>query len=84
MQDAMDDDALQFFDVSGMELFAVASYRVQRNEDVARYPVGFTIVERDDVGVVIVPKILVVDLQNIFVGAENIGNFTDGFAMRCR
>ena len=76
VQDAVDDDPVEFGFVRSLELFGIGTYRVQTDEQVARNAVSLTVVERDDVGVIIVLQILAVYFQNLFIRTENVSYFT--------
>ena len=55
VEDAVDDDAVQFLVVRLAELLGVGAHGVERDDEVAADGVAFAIVEGDDVGVVVVP-----------------------------
>ena len=74
MKNSVDDRAMQFFVVRCFELFRICFYRIQADKKVARYFVAAGIIERDDIGVIIVLQILAVYLQDLFVGTKDIGD----------
>ena len=47
------------------ELIGIGSYRIKRYDYIARYDMAVGIIERDDVGIVIMIEKLSVDLQNL-------------------
>lgn len=79
VQDAVDDDAEKFCFIRGFKLHGVGPYGIQADEQVARQPFPFTVVEGDDICIIIVLQVLSVHLQNLFVRAEYVGNFAHSF-----
>lgn len=77
VKDAVDNDAVKFSSVVGMEQFAVAPDSIQTDEDVAVDGVAFRVVKGDDVSEIVVLKILAVDFQYFCIVAEDIGNVSD-------
>ena len=76
----MDDDPVQFtFVVVIGELFRIGAYGIEADEEVTAKAVAFTVVESDDICVIIVLQILAVYLEDLFVRAEDVGDFTDSF-----
>ena len=67
VQNAMDDDTVQFLVVGGPEQFGVGEYGVQRNICVANEYVSLAVVKADMVGVVVVSDELAVDAQDFLV-----------------
>ncbi len=72
MQDAMNDDAVQLIIVGLAKLLGIAAHRVQRDDNVTIDDVTLIIVKCDDVGVVVMAKILVVDFKNLLVADKHI------------
>ncbi len=79
MENSVDDNAVELFIVVGLELIGIAFYRIQAYEYVAGNSLAFSIIECDYVCIVIMPKVLVVYLQNFIVGAKYKGNISDLF-----
>ena len=73
----MNDHPVQLCFVSGTELFSIGAYGVETDEKITGNPIAFTIVERNDIRVIIVLQILAVYFQNLFVRAKDISYFTD-------
>ena len=83
VQNAVDDDAVQFFVIGFAEGFGVGAHGVEADKEVAAHDVVCAIVKRDDVGVVVVVEILAVHFQYLFVIAKDIGHFAHFFAITC-
>ena len=63
VEDAVDDDTVQFtFVVVIGELFRIGAYGIEADEEVTAKAVAFTVVESDDICVIIVLQILSVYL----------------------
>ena len=58
-----------------------SSYGIQRDDKVAIEHVAFTIVEGDDVGIVIVLQVFAIDGQDMLVIAEQVAHLTDLLAV---
>ena len=91
VQYAVDDDAVQFFVVGSALLLGVAEHGVKADDNVARYGVldahgfkVFSIVEGDDVGVVVVLQVLLVDFEYVFVITEHIAYVAYFLSVGCR
>ena len=67
MQDTMDDDAMEFLVIRMTELVGIGENGIERNDNITADGILLRIVERDDVGIVVVSQILVVHLQNLVV-----------------
>ena len=81
VKDAVYDHAMQFLLICGANLLAVASHGIQRDEKVTTYNILLTIVESDDVGVIVVLQVLTVYLKDLFIIAENVGNISNLLAI---
>lgn len=76
----MDNDPVQFsFIIVAGKLFGIGAYRIKADKEIAAQAVAFAIVKSDDVGIIIMLKILPVYFENFLVRAKNIGDFTDSF-----
>ncbi len=82
VENAVDDDTIQLFVIRHALLFGIGAHGIERDEEVAREAVALTIVESDDVGVVVVLEILAIDFQNFLIVAEYIGNIAHTFSVR--
>ena len=81
VQDAVDDDTVQFLVVGSPEQFGVGAHGVQRNICVANEYVSLTVVKADMVGVVVVSDELAVDAQYFLVVHEDVVHLADMFAV---
>lgn len=71
VQDAMDNDPVQFsFIVVAGKLFGIGAYRIKADKEIAAQAVAFAIVKSDDVGIIIMLKILPVYFENFLVRAK--------------
>ena len=76
VQDPMNDGPMQLLLIRGGKLFGIRADGIKTDEQIACNLRPARIVERDDVGIIIVLQILPVDLQNLFVRTENITDVT--------
>lgn len=72
MQQAVDNDAMQFVEKWRTRLFGVAGYRVQRNINIAVHARTRAIIKGDDVRIIVVLQELAVYRQNLLIVAEDI------------
>ena len=72
MQQAVDNDAMQFVKKWCAHLFGVAGYRVQRNINIAVHTRARGIIKGDDIRIIVVLQELTVYCQNLLVVAEYI------------
>ena len=77
VENAVDDDAMQFGIVVSAKKLGVGANGVEADEQVATQFVALAIVEGDDVGIVVVLQVLAVHLQYFLVVTEKIGDFTE-------
>ena len=63
MQDAMDDDTVEFIIVFLAELLGIRADCVQTDDEITADNVAFVVVKRNDIRVVIMAEIVVVDLE---------------------
>ena len=79
MKDSVGENAFEFF----FKIFGKGSGIVgnagQRYENIAAYGFALYVVESDDIGVIIVLKIVLIYFQKIVVIAENIVDFAEFF-----
>ena len=68
----MDDDAVQLFIIILAELLGIGAYRIKRDHQVTIQRITFTIVEGDDICVVVVPQVFIIHLKDLLVVAEKI------------
>ena len=83
VEDAVDDDAVQFPFIRLVELFGIGSHSVQADKEVARNAVPFGLVEGDDIRVIIMLQVLTVYFQYLLVRAEDIGYFAHFLSVTC-
>ena len=81
MQDTVDDDTMKLFVVGLSELLGIGSDRVERDDEVAVEDVVFTVVESDDVCVVVMTEVFTVDFQNLLIVTEQIANLANPFTI---
>ena len=81
MKYPVNNDTVEFIVIRSAELFCIGAYRIQADEQVSGQAVALTIVESNDVRVVVVLQILAVYFQNFFIGTENISDFTESFSI---
>ena len=72
VQDAVDDDTVQFLVEGSPKQFGIGAHGVQRNIRVANEHVSLAVVKADMVGVVVVAYELAVDAQYFLVVHKNI------------
>ena len=75
VKDAVDDDTVQFFLIFLSEELGIGAYGVERNHNIAVEHIVFTIVEGDDIGIIVVLQELPVHFKNMFVVTEQITHF---------
>ena len=81
VEDAVNNNAMEFFFIGSTDILSVRAYGVERNKQVATDFVALGVVEGDDVRVVIMLKELAVDLQNFFIVNKDIRNGATSLAM---
>ena len=72
MQQAVDNNTMQFVKERYTHLLGIGGNRVQRNINIAIHACARGIIKGDDVGIVVVLKELTIDRQNLLVVAEDI------------
>ena len=83
-QDAMNDGAMQFLVVSGMKRFRIGAHRVQTDEEIASDLLAAGIVERNDVGIVIMLEELSVHRQDLLIRTKDIADVAHLLAVTTR
>ena len=81
VQDAVDDDAVQFFIIILFKQFGIGANGVQRDDQVAVQGVALVVIESDDVGVVVVTQVLTVHRQDVLVVTEQVTHLADLLAV---
>ena len=81
VEDAVNDDAVELVVVVLAELPGIGAHGVEADEEVAAHNIALAIVEGDDVGVVVVPQVLAVDLKNLVIVAEDVGHVAHTLAV---
>lgn len=74
VEDAMDDDAVEFVVVGFSEEFGIGAHGVEADHDVSIDDVFFIVVESDDIGIKVVTEVLVVDLEYLLVVNKHISH----------
>ena len=77
VEHAVDENAVEFLLERDAKREGILPYPVDADENVARDEVGGDIVEGDDVGVGVVVKELTVDLKDVVIVAEEVGDVAD-------
>ena len=75
MQQAVDDDAVQFVQECGTCLLGIGSHRIKGNINIAIYARARGIIKGNDNGIVVVLEKLAIDGQNLLVVAEDVVEF---------
>ena len=84
MQQAVDNNTMQFVEKWHTHLLGIGGNRVQRNINIAIHARVRGIIKGDDVGIVVVLKELTIDGENLLVVAEDIVEFAYRVAiLRC-
>jgi hypothetical protein len=61
--------------------FGVIGYAFGADKEIAFKSVGkIGIIEGDDIGIIVVIEVFDIDLPEVFIGAEDVGNFVNGLA----
>ena len=81
VQDAMDDDAMEFALVGLIELLGIGAHGVEADDNIARNLITLGIIEGDDVGVIVVSKELAIAVENTLIVDELVANFAQPLAM---
>lgn len=82
VQDTVNYNALQLSRIITADELGIGSYRVERYEHIAAQQLAASVIERDDIGKVVVLKILQIDLKNLRVVAEYISKLADNLSMK--
>lgn len=77
MKDAMDKDTAQFDIERHIERKGIVGHTFDTNHNIARDKIRGNIVEGDDVGIGVVAEVLLVDLEEVLVGTEEVVDVTD-------
>ncbi len=84
MQQAVDNNTMQFMKERYTLLLSIGGNRVQRNINIAIHARARSIIKGDDIGIVVVLKELTIDGENLLVVAEDIVEFAYRVAiLRC-
>ena len=84
MQQAVDNNTMQFVEKWHTHLLGIGGNRVQRNINIAIHARVRGIIKGDDIGIVVVLKELTIDGENLLVVAEDIVELAYGVAiLRC-
>ena len=79
--DRLSGDLFISLDTIRTKLFRIGAYGIEADEEVTAKAVAFTVVESDDICVIIVLQILAVHFEYLLVRAEDVGYFTDSFSV---
>ena len=81
VQHAMNDDAVQFVLLDGMNEESVRGDSIERNHHVARDALPRAVIKRDNVGIVIMVEETAIGVEDIFIVTKNIGQPPYPFSM---
>ena len=84
MQHSMYHNTHKFLIISTLKEFSIAFYRVERYKHVARYALAATVVEGDDIGVIIVLQELAIYFENLLIVAEDVSKVANRAPMILR
>ena len=82
MQNAMNDDAVQFLIVREVKVLGIGTDGIQADEEVATDDCTFCVVKGDDICVIIVLQELTVDAQDFLVIHKDVCNFSHPASIR--
>ena len=82
VENAVDNDAVEFLFVGSTYVLGIRTHGVEGNEEVATDFIALRVVKGNDVGVIIVLEELAVDLQNLFIIDKNVSNGATALAVR--
>lgn len=77
MEYAVDDNTQQFSIITCADRHRIGRYSVERYEDITLDELAMSVVESNDIGVIIVIEELSVDIENLVVIAKDICNLPD-------
>ena len=77
VEDTVNDGTVELLIVGGVESFGISLYRVEADKQVSGDLVATGIVERDDIRIIIMLKVLAVYFQYLFIGAEDVADIAD-------
>lgn len=79
MQNTMNNHAMQLGFEINSKLLRIVANAVQADEQIPGNMIVPTVIKRYNVCVIIVSQVLLIDLQEVIIGAKNQGNFIQGF-----
>jgi hypothetical protein len=77
MEDTMDDHAVQLFGVLGAKELSITTHRIKTDEHVPRDHIPITLVEGDDIGIVVMIEKVLIGLQDALITTELVAELTD-------
>ena len=77
VQDAVDNHTMEFLVVRFLEQLGIGADSVKRDDEIAIEYLTFTIVEGDDVSIVVVAEVFAVDIKDMLVIDKEIDDVTD-------
>ena len=84
MQNTVYNHSVQLLLILHTQLFAVTEHCIEAYKKVARYDILLGVIECNNIGVIIVLKILAINLENFLVVTEDIRNIPNLFTVTCR
>ena len=82
VENAVDDDAVEFLFVGGTYVLGIRTHGVEGDKEVAADFIALRVVKGNDVRIIIVLEELAVDLQNLFIVHKDVGNGATTLAVR--
>jgi hypothetical protein len=77
MEDTMDDHTVQFFGVLVAKELGIATHRIKADEHVPRDHIPLTLVEGDDIGIVVMIEKVLIGLQDALITTELVAELAD-------
>ena len=84
MENAVDDDAIEFFVVAFPHAFGITPHGIEGNENIAIDGVALVVVESYDVGIVVVTEELAIYFQYFLVVTKHVPQLADTTAVSLR
>ena len=79
----MDDDTVKLIIIGFAKLLGIGTDGIERNHNIAIDDIILIVIEGDDIGIVIMPQILIINLENLLVIYKHIAYLSYLAAMRC-
>ena len=76
MQNSVYQNTVKFIGVNNSQLTGIICYSIQTNKNITGYDTSAAVIEGNNIGEIIMLKILFVHLENAGVWAENVGDIS--------